>query len=202
MDAINVVLGSPALSGLFVASPVGCRGPTRSRSALQAGVRFDRDAPAIFGTSAAISTLGVGPRRARDRPTSDVFLRDTAVSSIVAASSSDPIFSIYDTIAWWRKLDAVNHGDASSFVRVYAVPGMNHCAGGPATDQFDALTTVVDWVEQSEPHPVIEARAGPMTPGLCSRPLYLSKIARYRSGDLNQAASFVLRGGEALKVTA
>jgi Tannase and feruloyl esterase len=40
---------------------------------------------------------------------------------------SDPIFSLNDTINWWRTVDAANHGDASSFVRVYPVPGMNHC---------------------------------------------------------------------------
>ena len=25
---------------------------------------------------------------------------------------------------------------------------MNHCSGGPATDQFDMLTPLVEWVEQ------------------------------------------------------
>jgi feruloyl esterase len=70
---------------------------------------------------------------------------------------------------------------------------MNHCTGGPATDQFDALTAVVDWVEQGRAPDRIEARAGPMSPWpgrsrpLCAYP----KIARYHSGDLNQAASFV-----------
>jgi hypothetical protein len=69
---------------------------------------------------------------------------------------------------------------------------MNHCGGGPATDQFDALAKVVDWVERGVAPDSIPAKAGPMSPWpgrtrpLCPYP----KIARYRSGDLNQATSF------------
>jgi hypothetical protein len=111
---------------------------------------------------------------------------------IVPHGGSDPIFSINDTIGWWRQVDAADHGAAASFVRVYAVPGMNHCAGGPATDEYDALTAVVDWVEKGTVPERIPAKAGPASPWpgrtrpLCPYP----KFARYRSGDLNQADSF------------
>jgi feruloyl esterase len=111
---------------------------------------------------------------------------------IVPHGGSDPIFSINDTIDWWRKVDAANHGEAARFVRVYAVPGMNHCAGGPATDQYDALTAVVDWVEKGTVPEQIPAKAGPTSPWpgrtrpLCPYPKY----AHYRSGDLNQEDSF------------
>ena len=33
--------------------------------------------------------------------------------------------------------------DANEFVRFFAVPGMTHCAGGPATDRFDAFAALV-----------------------------------------------------------
>jgi hypothetical protein len=33
-------------------------------------------------------------------------------------------------------------------LRHFSVPGMSHCSAGPATDQFDALTPLVKWVEQ------------------------------------------------------
>ncbi|HTC44193.1 MAG TPA: tannase/feruloyl esterase family alpha/beta hydrolase, partial [Steroidobacteraceae bacterium] len=117
---------------------------------------------------------------------------------LVPHGGSDPIFSINDTLAWWRRLDAANHGNAGSFVRVYAVPGMNHCGGGPATDQFDALTAVVNWVERGIAPDSIQAQAGPMSPWpgrtrpLCPYP----KVARYRSGDLNQASSFACETGK------
>ena len=35
--------------------------------------------------------------------------------------------------------------------RFFFVPGMNHCAGGPAAlDKFDMLGAVVDWVENGD----------------------------------------------------
>jgi feruloyl esterase len=30
------------------------------------------------------------------------------------------------------------------------MPGVNHCSGGPTTDQFDMLTPLVNWVEKGE----------------------------------------------------
>ena len=193
MDAINVVLGSPALSGLFVTPPVAVAATAEANLRYQLAFNFDRDAPAIFGTSAQFPRSGWDLVGAQS--TDLARFRKHGGKLIVPHGGSDPIFSINDTLAWWRELDAVNHGQAASFLRVFAVPGMNHCTGGPATDQFDALTAVVDWVEQGRAPDRIEARAGPLSPWpgrsrpLCAYP----KIARYRSGDLNQAASFVCR---------
>lgn len=64
----------------------------------------------------------------------------------------------------FRNFDVATRGTAASFVRVYAGPGMNHCGNGPATDQFDALTAVVDWVEKGIAPVRKEAKAGPMSP--------------------------------------
>ena len=36
----------------------------------------------------------------------------------------------------------------NDFYRLFMVPGMNHCSGGVGPDHFDALTAVVDWVEE------------------------------------------------------
>jgi Tannase and feruloyl esterase len=194
MDAINVVLGSPALSALFVTPPFDIADTPEANLRYQLAFDFDRDAPKIFSKSAQFPRSGwdlVGAQA-----TDLERFRRRGGKLIVPQGGSDPIFSLNDTINWWRKVDAASHGDASSFVRVYPVPGMNHCAGGPATDQFDALTTLVEWVERGIVPDSIQAKAGPMTPWpgrtrpLCSYP----KIARYRSGDLNQAASFSCEG--------
>jgi len=72
---------------------------------------------------------------------------------------------------------------------------MNHCAGGPATDSFDGLAAIVDWVDKGAAPSRIEASARPGTtyfPGrtrpLCAYPSY----ARYDgSGSLEDAANFV-----------
>jgi hypothetical protein len=194
MDAINVALGSPALSALFVTPPTDVADTPEANLRYQLAFNFDRDAPKIFATNAQFPRSGwdlVGAQA-----TDLKRFRERGGKLIVPHGGSDPIFSLNDTIEWWRKVDAANHGEAASFVRVYAVPGMNHCGGGPATDQFDALTTVVEWVERGIAPDSIPAKAGPMTPWpgrtrpLCSYP----KIARYRSGDLNQAASFSCEG--------
>lgn len=36
------------------------------------------------------------------------------------------------------------------FFRLFMVPGMQHCSGGPGADQFDALTALEQWVEQGQ----------------------------------------------------
>ena len=63
---------------------------------------------------------------------------------------SDAIFSADDTVALMQRIDRVAQGRSGDFVRYFPVPGMAHCSGGPATDQFDALTPLVRWVEQGE----------------------------------------------------
>jgi pimeloyl-ACP methyl ester carboxylesterase len=196
MDAINVVLGSPALSGLFVTPPVDVAATSAANLRYQLQFDFDRDAAAIFGTSPQFPRSGWALVGAQS--TDLTRFRQHGGKLLVPQGGSDPIFSINDTFAWWRRVDTVNQGHAASFLRVYAVPGMNHCNGGPATDQFDALTAVVNWVEQGRAPDRIEARAGPQTPWPGrSRPLCpYPEIARYHSGDVNQAASFVCEAAQ------
>jgi len=67
---------------------------------------------------------------------------------MVFHGSSDPVFSVDDTRAWVDRVGAIQGKDTSNFLRFFPVPSMNHCSGGPATDQFDMLTPLVAWVEQ------------------------------------------------------
>lgn len=119
---------------------------------------------------------------------------------------SDAIFSIDDTEAWLKRVAQRSGGDdaAAGFVRLFEVPGMNHCRGGPSTDQFDAITAIVRWVEQGQaPERLVATARGAGNPGgvnkdlpadwsagrtrpLCPYP----KVARYTGGDVEQAASF------------
>lgn len=78
---------------------------------------------------------------------------------MVYHGSSDPIFSVDDTTAWYEALNAAQGGHAGDFARYYRVPGMNHCSGGPSTDQFDMLTPLVAWVEQGQVPGAVLARA-------------------------------------------
>ncbi len=75
---------------------------------------------------------------------------------------------------------------------------MTHCSGGPATDDFDLFTKLVDWVESGhEPQAVTASIASGneerfsdwsenRTRKLCPYP----QTAVYQGGDIESAASF------------
>ena len=122
---------------------------------------------------------------------------------IVYHGTSDPVFSFNDTRNWYEDLNRNHQYNAESFVRLFPVPGMNHCQGGPATEQFDMLSAMVNWVEKGQaPTQVIAtARTGvnpdvpanwitdgkPRSRPLCPYP----QQSRYRGvGDINDAANF------------
>jgi feruloyl esterase len=70
------------------------------------------------------------------------------------------------------------------------VPGMTHCGGGVALDDFDALTSLVRWVEKGDAPNAFVAK-GKAFPGverpICAYPT----VARYDGkGPLTSAASF------------
>jgi hypothetical protein len=125
-------------------------------------------------------------------PVSDSF-RARGGKIIVPQGASDPVFSLNDALSWYREVDKRTHRGARRFVRVFPVPGMSHCAGGPATDRYDALAAVVEWVERGIAPDRIIARASPTslwpnrTRPLCAYP----KVARYAgTGDVEDAANF------------
>jgi hypothetical protein len=70
---------------------------------------------------------------------------------------------------------------------------MNHCAGGPALDNFDALDAIVQWVENGEA-PESLAATGAQFPNV-SRPLCAwPKHAQYNgTGPTGDAASFTCK---------
>jgi len=90
-----------------------------------------------------------------------------------------------------RKLTATQR-----YARLFMVPGMFHCSGGPGPNVFDALTPLVNWVEQGvAPETILATKFVADTPPTVqmTRPLCVyPKVARYKgSGDSNQAANFV-----------
>ncbi len=108
---------------------------------------------------------------------------------------SDPWFSALDTIEYYEKLAAASGGlDATrDWSRLYLVPGMGHCGGGSALDQFDLLSAIVDWVENDKA-PDSVAATGRAFPGrsrpLCPHPQH----AHYQgSGNPEDAANFECR---------
>jgi Tannase and feruloyl esterase len=128
---------------------------------------------------------------------------------IVYHGWNDPAISALDAINYYTKVrSTMGEQNASSFVRLYLAPGMQHCAGGPGTDAFgqpgmlrrkgvadiqDALET---WVEKgTPPSSIIAAKfesndpdgKPKMTRPLCPYP----QVAKYKgAGDPNDAVNF------------
>ena len=82
-------------------------------------------------------------------------------------------------------------------VRLFMVPGMAHCSGGPGATHFDALDAVVDWVEHGvAPDKIIATTLAPdefnSVPNP-KRPLcpYPASAQYQGTGDSNDASNFV-----------
>jgi feruloyl esterase len=108
---------------------------------------------------------------------------------------ADPFFFALDTERYYERLAKDTGGleKAMGFARYFPVPGMNHCAGGPALDNFDALNAIVQWVEQGKAPESMVATGAQFT-GV-SRPLCAwPKYAEYSgTGPRDAAASFTCR---------
>ena len=78
------------------------------------------------------------------------------------------------------------------FARLFMIPGMGHCQGGPGTDIFDNVGVLEQWVEQGAAPDKISAShmthgVVDMTRPLCPYP----EVARWTgSGSTNDAANF------------
>lgn len=80
-------------------------------------------------------------------------------------------------------------------VRLFMVPGMNHCAGGEGPNTFDMVGALEQWVEgQKAPTRILASHSADgkidRTRPLCAYP----QTAHYRgSGDINDAENFVCK---------
>lgn len=160
---------------------------------------FDQAEALINGTNATFTESAMA-YMTPPNPTDLSTLRNRGAKLMVYHGTADPVFSYNDTVAWYEGLRKANGGDASNFARLFPVPGMNHCSGGPATDQFDMLASLVKWVEKGQAPDSVPATArtlaqnadlGPVPPGrtrpLCAYPT----VARYKgSGSVDDAANF------------
>jgi feruloyl esterase len=62
---------------------------------------------------------------------------------------SDPAISALGTIQYYEGLVAKDPA-ARDYARLFLMPGVLHCAGGPGPDRVDWLTAVQEWVEQGK----------------------------------------------------
>lgn len=196
------VMGAGSLAYIFStpSKPVAGTPPALLQSLLD--YNFDTDAPKIFATQGGFTESPM-QFMTPPNPAGLQAFKARGGKMIVYHGNSDPVFSVNDTINWYQALNGNHGGRADHFTRLFTVPGLNHCQGGPATDQFDFLSPLVAWVEQGQAPQAITAsvRPGinpdvpadwvvngkPRTRPLCAYPTQ----ARYvGTGDINDAANF------------
>lgn len=124
---------------------------------------------------------------------------------------NDPAISPVNTINYYKSVTAaLGQEKTTRFVRLYMVPGMQHCIGGPGATWFGQLGTVTadgpkqgifdaleQWVEKdAAPGDIVATKYtgdNPTKPVQMTRPLCpYPQIAKYKgSGDTNNYTSFV-----------
>jgi feruloyl esterase len=123
---------------------------------------------------------------------------------------NDSGISPLNTINYYESVESkMGKQDTDSFLRLYMVPGMQHCGGGPGPDVFGQMgfsspndpqhnmyLALEQWVEKgAAPSTVIatkEAASGSVGGVKVTRPLCAyPQVAKYKgSGDTNDAANF------------
>jgi feruloyl esterase len=193
-------LGAGSLAQVFTTPPTKLDGTPAGLVEFLRKFDFDRDAPKVLATTKDYPVAAMDFMAPTDwRQPKLAELKAAGGKVIVYHGAADGAFSLQATIDWYEKVRANNGGDVSGFARFYPVPGMTHCGGGPSTDRFDLFGALVDWVEHGKAPTNVTASARADNRELPqgwsptrSRPLCdWPKVARYKGGDLESAASFV-----------
>jgi hypothetical protein len=120
---------------------------------------------------------------------------------------NDPAIPALNTVNYYEEVIAkMGKSKADSFTRLYMVPGMQHCGGGPGPENFgealDATATdpqhniritLEDWVEKgTAPSSFIVSKPATASEPAVTRPLCpFPQSAKYKgSGDPNNADNF------------
>jgi feruloyl esterase len=151
-----------------------------------------------------------GPLNANDTDLSD-FARHGG-KLMMYSGLADPAVPFAEVVNYYDRVSANAGGKEANFARLFLVPGMGHCFGGPgvtdigqpftssvpAARDSDALMTLVAWTEGSEPPAMLVARkpAGDGHPveerPVCAYP----DFPEYRGGSSAKRSSFVCRPHE------
>jgi len=112
---------------------------------------------------------------------------------------TDGLIPATNSIAFYEALlKATPRNVAATQLRLFMVPGMDHCGGGEGASNYDTLGTIDAWAAGGPaPERIVATRGGPAMPGApvlppLSRPLCpFPQIATYKGvGSKDDAASF------------
>lgn len=162
-NAINVTLGGGAGPLIFTTPPTTGLATANSLVQYQLGFNWDTDAGKIAATTA---TYPVAPIDFMGTHSTDLTaFKAHGGKMIMYHGRGDPVFSFKYTANWVDSLSTTpGNGTVKDFVRLFAVPGMNHCSGGPATDSFPAFTALTNWVEKGQAPDTLVAQSSTTAP--------------------------------------
>jgi len=153
-------------------------------------LKFPQDLPRLKTMNDILSPLDADLRPYKNRGGKIIFYHGW----------SDPAISALGTLHYYEKVAKIVGGQqaADAFSRLYLVPGMHHCSGGPGPNAFDMLPVLESWIEKGvAPTSVIASHStggGRGTPGVVDRTRPLCphpQVARYNgSGSVDDAANF------------
>lgn len=106
---------------------------------------------------------------------------------------SDPDITPLNSINYYESVAQATPG-ASDFYRLFLVPGMQHCQGGPGPSKFDMIGALDQWVEHSTaPDRVVASHATASGAVDRTRPLcaYPKEAQWTGSGSTDDAQNFV-----------
>ncbi|MGV8878647.1 MAG: tannase/feruloyl esterase family alpha/beta hydrolase [Sphingobacteriaceae bacterium] len=104
---------------------------------------------------------------------------------------NDPALSAYATINYYEKVKGVDR-DVENYIRLFLLPGVLHCGGGPGPSNVDWMQLISGWVEKrSAPDSVILSRME-KEKVVMARPVfpYPDKAIYKGKGDPNKSGSF------------
>jgi feruloyl esterase len=105
---------------------------------------------------------------------------------------ADPAISPQNTIRYYESVLKTMGSEQGDWVRLFMVPGMGHCRGGPGLNGFDSVLAIEQWVEQGTAPKQLEGRgANGLTRPLCPYP----QSAEYSgSGDAKDEQNWSCKG--------
>ena len=133
-------------------------GPGATMAAAQVDPRTDTASDALV----AAVHRALGPGETKDPAKLLPFIKQGR-KLIIYHGASDPAIPAERSILFYQELATTVHDmdKAQASVRLFLVPGMQHCGGGIGPDRFDTLTALEAWVEHGTAPQAIAASTRP-----------------------------------------
>jgi len=105
---------------------------------------------------------------------------------------NDPALSAFETIKHYQDVEQKDK-NIQSHIRLFLLPGVLHCGGGPGPDDVDWIRLIRDWVENDKAPERIVLSKKEKDKVVMTRPVYpYPKVAVYSGkGDTNLEKNFI-----------